>query len=64
MTRLLTVPEVATQLAVQPCTIRKWINQRRLAVVRVGQRAIRVQQADVDQIIREGFCPAISLEEK
>jgi excisionase family DNA binding protein len=59
MNKLLTVPEVAEQLAVKPCTIRKWINQRRLAVVRVGQRAIRVQQKDVDQIIREGFSPAI-----
>jgi len=61
MVRLLTVPEVATQLAVKPCTIRKWINQRRLAVVRVGQRAIRVKQADVDQIIREGYLPKVEV---
>jgi len=60
MTRLLTVPEVATQLAVKPCTIRKWISQRRLAVVRVGQRAIRVKQGDVDQIIREGYLPKVA----
>ena len=56
--KLLTVAEAADRLKLQPSTIRKWIFQRRLAHVRIGQRAVRIREADVEKLIREGYTPA------
>lgn len=56
--KLLTVPEAADRLKLQPSTIRKWIFERRLAHVRVGRRAVRIREADVEKLIREGYTPA------
>ncbi|MEO7863476.1 MAG: helix-turn-helix domain-containing protein [Nitrospirales bacterium] len=56
--KLLTVPEAADRLKLQPCTIRKWIFERRLAHVRIGRRAVRIREADVENLIREGYAPA------
>ena len=56
--KLLTVPEAADRLKLQPSTIRKWIFQRRLAHVRIGRRAVRIREADVEKLIREGYAPA------
>src|ERR1700757_814364 len=42
----LTVPQVSAQLRIHPATVRIWINNGRLAAVRVG-REWRVRQSDV-----------------
>jgi len=56
--RLLRVTEVAERLGLQASTIRAWILYRRIAVVRVGRRAIRVPLSAVQQIIDDGTIPA------
>jgi excisionase family DNA binding protein len=57
--KLLTVPEAAERLRLQPSTVRKWIFERRLAYVRVGQRAVRIREADIEKLIRENYTPAL-----
>lgn len=50
---LLTVPEFAFALRVQPSCVRRWVAERKIATVRVG-RLVRIPSAEVDRIIREG----------
>jgi excisionase family DNA binding protein len=57
--KLLTVPEAAERLRLQPSTIRKWIFERRLAYVRVGRRAVRIREADIEKLIRHKYIPAL-----
>jgi excisionase family DNA binding protein len=60
--RLLTVPEAAASLALKPSTIRRWILTRKIDVVRPGARAVRVPEAVVAKIIKQGYRPAITSE--
>jgi excisionase family DNA binding protein len=57
---LLTVDDVARQLALKPCTIRKWIFQRRMPVVRIG-RAVRIRQMDVEALILNGLNESVAV---
>lgn len=57
--KLLTVPEAADRLRLQPSTIRKWLFERRLTYVRVGRRAVRIRETDIEKIIRENYTPAL-----
>ena len=54
--KLLTIPEAAERLALAPATLRRWIYQRRLGVVRLG-RAVRLKEAEVEAMARVGFQP-------
>ncbi len=56
--QLLTVTEAAERLALKPATVRKMLYQRRLPRVRVGRRAVRARESDVEALIRLGFEPA------
>jgi excisionase family DNA binding protein len=56
--RLLRVPEFAERLGLRPSTVRAWILHRRVAFVRIGQRAIRIPETEVQRIIGAGFVPA------
>lgn len=56
--QLLRVSEVAEQLALRPDTVRRLLYERRLPRVRVGKRAIRIRESDVEAFIRLGFEPA------
>lgn len=55
-TKLLKAGEVAERLGLSPLTVRKWIFERRLPVVRIG-RAVRVREEDVEALIRFGLQP-------
>jgi excisionase family DNA binding protein len=57
-TRLLTVPEAARRLAVKESTIRAWLLARRLGKVKVGRRAVRILNTDIERLIAEGTIPA------
>jgi excisionase family DNA binding protein len=52
----LTVAEVAKLLKVNPQTVRNWIDQGKLAAVRVGRR-VRITRADLERVIQEGYTP-------
>jgi excisionase family DNA binding protein len=55
--QLLTVKEAAARLALTEATIRAWIGQRRLPVVRCG-RAIRVPSESIEEFICRNTVPA------
>ncbi len=57
MTKLLNITEVAERLAVSPLTIRKWVFEQRLPVVRVG-RSVRIREQDLEALVSFGFQPA------
>lgn len=50
----LTVAEVAELLKLNPQTIRNWIDRGELRAVRVGERRVRVRQADLDRFLESG----------
>jgi len=51
---LLTTPQVARLLNVSPLTVRAWVFQRLLPVVRLG-RAVRFKSEDIERIQRKGL---------
>lgn len=54
---MLTVREAAERLGLKEATLRAWIGQRRVSVVRLG-RAIRIPLQEVQRLIAEGTIPA------
>lgn len=57
MKRLLTVAESASELGLKPGTLRAWISQRRIGIVRLG-RAVRIPLEEIERLIAEGTLPA------
>ncbi len=57
MNRLLTVPQFAESLGLKESTIRAWIAQRRIGIVRLG-RAVRILEDEGQRLISEGTIPA------
>jgi len=55
---LLTIPEVARALAMSEAGVRRWVLERRIAVVKVG-RLVRVRIEEIDRILAVGFRPRI-----
>lgn len=51
--RLLTVPEVAEILRVSNNSVYRWISGGDLTKVKLGGRAVRIKQADLDWFIEE-----------
>jgi excisionase family DNA binding protein len=58
--QLLTAKEAAAFLSLSENTIRQWIWQRRLPVVRLG-RAVRLRQEDLVRLIERNREEAIAL---
>jgi excisionase family DNA binding protein len=56
--RLMTCIQVADALGLKPVTIRQWIAKRKIASVKVGDRAIRVHSAEVEKLVERGYTPA------
>jgi excisionase family DNA binding protein len=56
--RLLRVSDFADRLGLRPSTARAWILHRRIRVIRVGKRAIRIPESEVQKIIEAGTIPA------
>jgi excisionase family DNA binding protein len=54
---MLTVREAAARLGLRDSTLRAWIMQRRIGIVRLG-RAIRIPLEEVERLIAEGTIPA------
>lgn len=57
MEKLFRVPEAASVLNIRPATLRRWIFDGKVAVVRVGSRAIRISSEEITRIVREGSSP-------
>jgi len=54
MELLYTAEEVRIALKVKMPTIRSWIHQERLPVIKVG-RSVRIRESVLDKIIEEGL---------
>jgi excisionase family DNA binding protein len=55
--RLLTIAEAANRLGLRPATLRHWVWQRQIAIVKIG-RCIRIQEAVIQDLIAKGTRPA------
>lgn len=55
--RLLTLPEAAARLGLKEATLRFWVWQRKIEIIRVG-RAVRISDDVVKQLIERGTVPA------
>jgi excisionase family DNA binding protein len=55
--KLLTVPQVAQLFGCTTSCVRRWILERRIAVVKLG-RLVRVQQSEAEKLIAAGVRPA------
>lgn len=55
---LLSVSQAAAALGLREVTIRKWIAARRIAYVRLGRRAVRVSESEVQRLRLAGTVPA------
>jgi excisionase family DNA binding protein len=55
--RLLTLPEAAERLGLKEATLRFWVWQRKIEIVRVG-RAVRISDEVVKHLIERGTVPA------
>jgi excisionase family DNA binding protein len=55
--RLLTLPEAAERLGLKVATLRFWVWQRKIEIVRVG-RAVRVREDVIKRLIERGTVPA------
>lgn len=49
--RWLTVAEVASELRVNPATVRQWVSKRRLTATRAGQRKLLIRRSDLDRML-------------
>jgi excisionase family DNA binding protein len=57
VTKLYRVEEAADLLGLQPSTIRKLISLRRITVCRPTTRAVRISEAELARIQKEGTSP-------
>lgn len=56
---LLTIQQAADALALKPITIRLWASARKIASVKIGQRAVRIPRTELDRLIQSGLRPAL-----
>lgn len=55
---LVTIWQVARELAVTTGTIRSWIKRRKIGIVRLGPRTIRIPRSELQRLIAVGTVPA------
>ena len=56
--QFLRVEEFAMLFNMKESTVRAWLLKRRIAIVRIGRRAIRIPVSEVERLIAEGTVPA------
>ena len=61
--KLLTVAEVAEALRIKPATVRSWLLRGKINSYRVG-RAVRIEEAEIERLLKEGRRPAKEKDER
>jgi excisionase family DNA binding protein len=56
--RLLTVTESARILNLKPSTLRAWILRRKIAYVKLGEKAVRIREEDLPKLVENGTVPS------
>lgn len=54
---LLSVPQFAQRLSVTPACIRRWIQEHKIATVKLG-RVVRIPESEINRLIASGLRPA------
>jgi excisionase family DNA binding protein len=54
---LYTIPEFARTLGIKDSTGRAWVLRRKVGYVKVGGRAVRIPESEVQRILSEGYVP-------
>jgi excisionase family DNA binding protein len=55
--KLVSVKIAAEELGVAEVTLRKWIGQRKLAIVRIG-RKVKIPVRELERLVEQGAVPA------
>jgi excisionase family DNA binding protein len=55
---LLTVEATAVALGMKVPTIRRWMERRKIAYVKIGARSVRIPQSEIHRIVEAGYVPA------
>lgn len=55
--QLLKVRNAAERLGIAEVTLRKWIAERKVEVVRLTARAVRVSQAEIERLVADATIP-------
>jgi excisionase family DNA binding protein len=50
-----TIEQVAKELQVHSETVRRWIRQGKLKVMRLGHRTVRITEEELERVKREGL---------
>lgn len=56
--RLLDVRSFADAVGLAPVTVRRWIAQGQIAIVRLGSRSVRIPATELGRLIEEGSATA------
>jgi excisionase family DNA binding protein len=59
MERLLTIEQATQILGIKPVTLRSWIAKRMVGITRLGKRAVRIPESEIQKLIDRGRIPAI-----
>jgi excisionase family DNA binding protein len=57
--KFLTVDQTAQLLGLKVVTIRSWIASRMMGHVKLGKRAVRVPESEIQRLLDKGFVPAL-----
>lgn len=52
MEKLYAVKEIATMLKVHEVTVRRWIAEKKISVIKMGKQ-IRIEQSQIDKLLEE-----------
>ena len=52
---LFRVDDAARKLSIKPGTLRRWIFDKKVHVVKIGTRAVRIPDQEIERIIQEGM---------
>jgi len=56
--RLLNITESARILNLKPSTLRAWILRRKIAYVKLGEKAVRIREEDLLKLVENGTVPS------
>ncbi len=56
--KLLRTTQFAERIGVKDSTVRAWLLLGKIAKVKIGKRAVRIPETEIQRIIEEGYTPA------
>jgi excisionase family DNA binding protein len=59
MEKLLTVDQATQILGIKAVTLRSWIAKRMVGSTRLGKRAVRIPESEIQKLIERGLRPAL-----